>query len=490
MGLMRFLLPTDRITEEIAQQAYLTGFDRVPWQVNIRYSPGELILERAASDSGAMHLTWPVERYGMITLSTGSLVERPEPYYLPLELARGKLGQLRNQMNDWRSLGLSVPADLQQKMADATRLLGQAAVMDQSSAESWALADQTIVLALDAAHQLAGCYTEQALAIRRRNVQRLPSLLGADLGISLLDDYTAREFLQTFNAADVPLTWKEVETAEETYSWEITDRQIEWCRARGLKVVAGPLLQLDARTIPNWLYLYEDDFEAVLTFASDFVRAAVNRYRGQVDGWICAGRLNTAEILGLAEEETVRLAARAVELTRQWDPQAAILVSFDQPWAEYMGHKRADFPPLHFADALVRANLGLTALMIEINVGYSPGGSMFRDPLEFSRHLDSWSMVGMPLYLSLCAPSAGHADPLAVRRAKLPPDLWNPRAQQAWVQRYVPLALAKPFVHGVIWNQLRDAEPHDFPHGGLFDLRRHPKPALRQLASVRSAYLR
>ena len=29
--------------------------------------------------------------------------------------------------------------------------------------------------------------------------------------------------------------------------------------------------------------------------------------------------------------------------------------------------------------------------------------------------------------------------------------------------------MAKPAVQGVIWNQLRDNQPHDFPHGGLFD---------------------
>ncbi len=56
--------------------------------------------------------------------------------------------------------------------------------------------------------------------------------------------------------------------------------------------------------------------------------------------------------------------------------------------------------------------------------------------------------------------------------------------------RYVPLILAKPYVHGIVWNQLRDFEPHDFPHGGLIDLRRQPKPALAQLAAIRRAHLK
>ncbi len=34
MGLMRFIVsPPDRITDEIIEQAYLSGVDRIPWPV-------------------------------------------------------------------------------------------------------------------------------------------------------------------------------------------------------------------------------------------------------------------------------------------------------------------------------------------------------------------------------------------------------------------------------------------------------------------------
>ncbi len=157
---------------------------------------------------------------------------------------------------------------------------------------------------------------------------------------------------------------------------------------------------------------------------------------------------------------------------------------------EYLTQKPHDFPPLHFADALIRAGIGVSGVVLEINVGYSPGGTMCRDPLDFGRQIDYWSMLGVPIYLSLTVPSSSNADPLAHRRVKLPPDHWTPKSQQTWVTRYLPLLLSKPSVHGIYWNQLRDSEPHDFPHGGLFDLRRHPKPVLRQLESIRQAHLR
>ena len=199
---------------------------------------------------------------------------------------------------------------------------------------------------------------------------------------------------------------------------------------------------LDPQALPDWLYLFADDFESVLDFVSSFVRAAVERYRGKVDYWICAGRLSAAEVLTLSEQERLRLVARTVELVRSLDPDTPALVSFDQPWAEYMRQRESDLPPLHFADTLVRAGLGLGGLMLEINVGYWPGGTLSRHPLEFNRQLDTWSLLGLPLWVSVSAPSGHDEDPLAQHKTAIPLTSWTPAGQQAWVARFVPLLLA------------------------------------------------
>jgi hypothetical protein len=67
---------------------------------------------------------------------------------------------------------------------------------------------------------------------------------------------------------------------------------------------------------------------------------------------------------------------------------------------------------------------------------------------------------------------------------------WSPKTQQIWMARWLPLLLSKPYINGIFWNQLRDSEPHEFPHAGLFDLRRHPKPVLRALGSIRQGFLK
>jgi hypothetical protein len=491
MGLMRFIVsPPDRMTEETVEQAYLSGLDRIPWKVQTRVAEGQLILERPISESASLHIPWDVPGFGRLVLSTASLMEREQPYHLPLELARGKIGQVRNQLADWQSIGLQVPATVVARLDEAVEALGRAAVTRNGALPSVPQAQEALRLGVEAAQMLAFCYTEQALAVRRRVNGKLPAALAGDLGTGLLDDNTAGLFLQTFNAAVIPFAWREIVASEGAYAWSVTDTQVEWSRAHGLGVYGGPLIQLDRAALPDWLYVWEGEFDDILSFVCEYVQAVVTRYRGKIGVWQCAGRLNSLDALGLSEEETLRLAARVIELVRALDPDTPVVISFDQPWAEYMNRRELDFPPLHFADALVRAGLGLSGLMLEMNVGFHPGGTLTRDPMDVGRQLDHWSLLGLPLHVAVCVPSSPHDDPLARRRVRMAPESWSVKTQQSWVAQVVPLLLAKPYVQGVIWNQLRDCEPHEFPHGGLFDLRRQPKPALRTLTSIRQAHLK
>jgi hypothetical protein len=494
MGLMRFrVVPTQRITEEMIQQAYLSGIERTCWPVRTSVEEGVLVLQRATSDSASLSVPWAVEGlrhgYGSMTLSTGSLMEQSEPYLLPLELARGTIAQVRNQLSDWQVIGLATPPIVTTKLAEAVAQLSWAAVSQSDPAVSAEHAEASLHAALGAADLLVAAYVEQSRIARRRGGGKIADLLGADLGTTLLDNFTARQFLRCFNAAEVPVCWRDTETTEGNFSWNITDSQIQWCRTHGLKVFAGPLLTLDAHALPDWLYLFADDFEGLMECVTSFVREAVERYRGQVDYWICAGRISAPESLTLSEHERMQLVAQTFELVRSLDPHTPVLLSFDQPWAEYLRHQESDFPPFHFADALIRAGLDLAGLMLDINVGYAQGGAFPRHPLELNRQLDLWSLFGLPLWLSFSAPSSSGEDPLAHHQTSLTSSDWTPETQQTWAARNVPLCLAKPMVQGVFWNQFRDSQPHDFPHGGLFDDQNQAKPSLRTLAAIRRAYM-
>jgi hypothetical protein len=495
MGEMRFdLRPPERVHDAMIRRAFLAGLDRVPWRAKtVRIDAPEHVqvrFERRVSEAASLCIPWPIPGYGYLAISTGTLTERDDPYAIPFELARGKIGQVRNQVGEWKTVGLDVPAKLLVLLAEATQRLGHAVSLGRQSPQAVVAAERALQLAVESSHLLTGAFAEQATAFRRATAPHLPTLLGASAGVAPPTDAEGESFAGAFNAACVPIVWRAVETAEGAYVWDAVDRRIAWCRDRGLTIGAGPLVQLDPQSIPDWLYLCEGDVEAAIDMATEFVRTTVSRYAGTVDFWMVASRINTGELLALSEADKLHLAATLVETARAADRRADILIAVDQPWGEYLMLCDNELPPIHFADALLRANLGLTGLAIEVNVGFAHGATSPRDPLDFSRMIDCWSGLGTPLYVSVAVPSQGESD-VPTQGATSPlPDMWSPVAQQAWVLRNVPPLLARSAVRAVLWNQLRDAEPHLLSHAGLFDADGQAKPALRSLAALRKTHLR
>jgi len=493
-GLLRLIVPPDsRLTPRLAERGYMAGPDQIPWHCRTRLHDGELTVERHVTDSGRFHIPWPVPGHGEVVLSTATLMERDRPYQLVVELARGKVNQVRGQIADWQSIGLVAPPKLETAMHKALGHLSRAVTSQHDPAKAAEHAEKAIVVALDVADLLVASYIDQALAARQRQSPRTTAVLGGDLGPEMIEPPFDGQFLRAFNSAIAPLTWRQVEGTEGAYQWDVFDRQIEWCARHGLTVCAGPLLRLDALGLPDWLYLWEGDFSNLQSFASDFVEAVATRYRGKVQAWHAAARINVGDALSLNEEQKLRLAVRAIEIIRDIDPATPLVVRFDQPWAEYMSRTTPDLSPLHFADSLVRAGLQVSGIGLEINMGYYPGGSYLRDRLEVSRLIDLWSCLGLPLQLMIAVPSGQQVSQPAKGRPLPAPDAfpggWSPENQAAWIKHFFPLFFAKPAVQGIFWNQLRDLEAAEFPFAGLVDAGGAVKPAFAALAGLRRKFL-
>src|SRR5438477_9911553 len=99
MGQLRFLVPRpEQIDPEAIGRTYLAGMDDVPWRTEVAWDGRQLTVERSDSDSGYLYVPWRAAGHGQLTLSTATLIEREAPYLLPVELARGTLNRLRNQL--------------------------------------------------------------------------------------------------------------------------------------------------------------------------------------------------------------------------------------------------------------------------------------------------------------------------------------------------------------------------------------------------------
>jgi GH35 family endo-1,4-beta-xylanase len=493
-GLLRFLVPEpERLTERALTQAYLCGLDPIPTFCRAQRVDDLLHVEREGTESTKLNLPWRIDGHGEPLIATATLIQRDRPYILPLELARGKLNQLRNQIGDWVAQGLVVPDDVAQRLADATRLFTRAAVSQVDPNATAQAAQGALTAVCDVAEAITASYVEQVLTIRHRTAAKLPVAFGANLGQLVPDAATLSAAAELCNTAGVSMLWRDVAALEDAYAWEAYAAQIEWCRARNVNVAAGPLIRLDDRGFPDWMQLYQADVDGILAFTAEYVSNVVRKWRGQVTMWHVASYAQRGPTLGLREEDKLRVIVRAVETARRHDPDAPLIVSFDQPWGEYLGRVPLGYSPLHVADHLVRSGLPITALGLEFEIGYGAAGTPHRDPLEFSRILDVWASLGVPLYVCLTVAGGRGAD--AKANAKGPkldetwPGGWSVEAQAEWIKKFVPVLLAKPLVQGITWSAPSDHLPHELSHGGLLDAAGRPKPGFQALCDIRKNHL-
>src|SRR5947209_4816001 len=129
MGTMRFTLPgglTIDAARELERACVVGGPDNMPWPTDLRLTPALMTATRAVDESGFLIAPWAVPGAGCLMGATATLMERPHPYRLLVELARGKVNQLRGQASDWQMGGLQIAADLQEEVRRAAAAFGRA----------------------------------------------------------------------------------------------------------------------------------------------------------------------------------------------------------------------------------------------------------------------------------------------------------------------------------------------------------------------------
>jgi hypothetical protein len=491
MGVLRFLLPSSDLACRLPgfRKAYITGLDRTPGRLSVEFRNGLMACFRETSESGRLFVPWAIAGYGTPIVGTATLAERSSPYVLAIELARGKLNDVRNQMADWVQMGLRVSPDLSQVMAEARTAFIQAALSSDDPERCSRVAQASLEASSRAGDLLTEAYLSQILQNRLAAAGKLTTHLGCMITSEPDKVPAAAQWSTAFNACQVGTSWKQIVPSEGKYCWDLMDAQLAFCRRKGLEIEAGPLIEFRPSALPDWIWLWERDQETISGFVTDFVRQAVSRYRGKIPLWHVVHRPASQEILGLSEEEQIRITARAIQVARQTDPSAQLSIGIDRPWAEWMSSSHFQLGPLHLCDYLLRSDLGLTSVGIEIAPGFTSPGSHLRDLFEFSRLLDLYSLLNVPLHLFMAIPSASGPDPGAdpttqvdVAQWPAPPD---EVMQSTWGARWLALGLAKPYVRSVTWLQASDSLPHVYPHGGLFQPDASPKPIFPWLQSLR-----
>ncbi len=496
MGLIRFAVHPALLIDDWPEvyRGYLTGADGRVFSTRIEIDGGIIGCRRTSSESSKFHVAWPVLGFGRPVVATASLPERDEPYLLPVELARGKIVQVRNQASQWELSGMRVPPEFAEPSRLAHRAFAKAASCQERPEEASQLANEALHFACAAAEILTHGYAEQALLGRLQRFGGLPASIGCELQGSIPNPDANELFAAAFNSATIAVPWGKIEAIEGEYDWGPSDRQLEWCEQQKLMVRGGPLIDLGPEGLPPWLARWEHDIFNLQSFVCDFVETAISRYVGRIRIWEVAARLNTGGALALTEESRLTLAARVLDVARQVDEEAQLLIRVDQPWGDYQARGQHRLSPLQLVDALLRSGVGLAGVNLELAVGYLPRGSAHRDLLDISRLIDSWSVLGVPIHATLACPSSSDDDALAGPEWEVEPRMWarpiDKEGQAEWVDHVLELLLAKPSIAGVSLTHFDDGDPHLFPQAGLLPTDGTPKPALERIIAQRQRHKR
>ncbi|MEM7629361.1 MAG: endo-1,4-beta-xylanase [Planctomycetota bacterium] len=463
---------------------------------------------------------------GSLTLQTCLLPERNAPYLLSLELARHRIMLFLNKLEQWQLAHLA-PTDPVMRLFELARLAFTDALVAQRheappecrgfSPDAHKLALRALWLAVEASERLAARHAQQQFTQRAdgslyrslaeaaghqppakgapppiMNQQSFgvvvpqPPAIGVAVSPGAFGDPAKQALKAGADFIVTPMRWTDMEPAEGSYSYQGTDRWIEWAvRDARLPVVAGPIIDFSPGSLPEWMFIWENDYDTLRELVYEHVRAIVTRYRRTVARWtICSGlHLNTA--LRINFEQMMDLTRIAAVVVRKLHPAAKIQVEIAEPWGESYTANRRSLPPSLYAEMIAQAGVAIDTLGVRVHMGEARTGGSTRDLMAFSTMLDHYAGLDRPVALTAVgAPARPPASSPADTPAGWWRSPWSDAAQAHWLEAYLGLALSKPYVQSVCWQGVTDAVTPGAA-AGLINDNGTARPALERLAALR-----
>ena len=261
MGVMKFKLPSNEPAQRTPEyrKAYITGLDRTPGRLAVELRNGLMSCVRDTPESGRLFVPWPIEGHGMPIVGTATLAERVSPYTLAVELARGKLNDIRNQLSDWLQMGLARRPSSSKHWPRRSMRSSDAPPRRIGLTIATRPLEPRFKSSSRAGDLLIEAYTAQ---ISRAAWPRRPGFRRTWAAFSTLLPQkipAAIDWSSAFNTCHMGVSWKQVAPSEGQYRWDLLDAQLAWCRSKGLTFEVGPLIDFRPGGLPDWIWLWEGD---------------------------------------------------------------------------------------------------------------------------------------------------------------------------------------------------------------------------------------
>ncbi|MBI1337647.1 MAG: hypothetical protein GC164_11870 [Phycisphaera sp.] len=481
----------------VVRNAYLVGSDGTAMRADIRFEQGMVVCNKRDAGAAALALQQQVGDCGELTLQTCLLPEREEPYLLNLELVRHRLMVLFNKLEDWMMLDLDPEHPVAKRTEFARKLFIEALCLQTSDpARADRMAHEALVMAIDGTEELALAHAELLLN-RRKATGSLPRApIGCGVALDQNNDRVRGGLAANFDFVRLPTPWRALAPEEGDYRWGVLDSWVEWATKSRFPITAGPIVSFDTAVLPDWIYIWEHDYDTVRDLMYEHCEAIVNRYKGSIQTWVVASGLHVNAHFGFAFEQLLDLTRMATMVVRKAQPNARIIVEITQPFGEYYGQNQRSIPPMMYADLLIQGAINFDAFGLRLLLGQAAPGQYARDLMQVSNLLDQFSVWQRPVAVTVAAPSNPVTElMIASPDPGKPVDAncghwrkpWSPVVQSHWLEAMLYITLSKPFVESVTWGELVDHENSELPLAGLVSEEHQPKQALRRAAAFRKS---
>ncbi len=474
---------------------YLVGSDNAAMRATVSLEDGVIVCDKRESGAAALAIQFPVGECGELTLQTCLLPERDHPYILTLELARHRLMMLYSRLEEWIMFDLGEEHPVTKRMHLARKLFIEALCQQQDDPiKADKLSRQCLEVAIDGTEELAVTHAEMLLQKRRATSSIPRYAIGAGISLDQMNERLRAGIQANLDFVAIPTPWKTLVPGQGEYNFTALDNWVEWAVRNRIPIVAGPVISFEPQVLPDWLFIWEHDYETVRDVIYEHVERLVSRYRNAIQTWKVVSGLHVNSHFTFNFEQLMDLTRTTTMLVKKIQPAAKVLVEIRQPFGEYFASNPRSIPPLMYADLLIQGAIQFDALSLKLLMGQAVSGQFTRDLMQISLLIEKYAEFGKPLNLCIGTPSemvtqemisvAEDAEPVDPNAGywRKP---WSPLVQSRWLEAVTQIAMSKPYVESVLWNDLCDHQSMDLPLSGLVSEDLQPKPAYRRFGLLR-----
>jgi len=475
--------------------AYVFGLDQIPVRADIAVSGGILSCIKRVPGACGLAILWEAGKAGRLLLPTTRMPERQEPYNLNVELARAQMTRLTQKREDWGLFDYANAEEINREYREVRAMFVES-LKPRDQAAAAAAADEALARSVMLGEKMALFHADVLLERRKANSSSAwRTGFGCMVDLLATTEEYARRIYDTFDFISIPSAWKHIEPKEGQLRFAQIDHWINWAARTRKFIHAGPLLSFDQAHLPEWVYIWEHDYESLRDLIYEHIQRMVSRYASQPSVWKVVSGIHAYNSFNLSFEQLMELTRMSCLLVKKLAPRSRVMIDLVMPWGEYYARNQRTIPPLLYADMAVQSGIKFDAFGVQIHMGVPVDGLFVRDLMQISSMLDEFAGMGKTVHITACqVPSAISADAWdawggreAVPKAGVWHAPWSQRLQAEWLRAFYRICMSKPFIESICWHDLADYEGHYVPHGGLCKNNMEAKLAFKELRNFKTS---